>query len=138
MVFLGIVLLVLALALTVGVALDNDVNADVSAFGQDVSGLTQSTLFLAGVATGFVAALALGLILAGLKRRRAKALAHKRQVHAARSDAETLAEENARLQDELAREQAASKADAHPTPVEQSPAHAKDSARHGSGHAAEK
>ena len=100
MVAIGLILLVLAVAVALGIALDNTSEVDVSLFGQDLSGLTQGTLFLLGVATGFVAALALGLILSGLKRRRTKKLAHKRQVHAARSDAETLAEENARLQDE--------------------------------------
>lgn len=138
MVVIGILLLVLVLVLTVGVALDNDASADVSVFGQEVSGLTQSTLFLTGLATGFVAALALGLVLAGRKRRRAKELAHKRQVSAARSDADSLAEENARLQDELARNQEASKADSYPTPVERSTSQGTDATRHGGGHGAEK
>jgi uncharacterized protein HemX len=134
MVVLGVLLLLLAVALVVGVALDNDVSTDVSVFGQEVTGFTTGTLFLAGVATGFVLALSLGLVLAGLKRRRAKEQARQRQVRAARSDADSLAEENARLQDELARKQAA-EADSYPTPVE--PAHGTDGARHGSGHVAD-
>jgi hypothetical protein len=51
MVVLGVLLLLLAIALTVGVALDNDVSTDVSMFGQEVTGFTTGTLFLAGVAT---------------------------------------------------------------------------------------
>ena len=136
MVVIGILLLLLAVALTAAVVLGNDVSTDVSVFGQEVSGLTQGTLFLVGVATGFVTALALGMILGGLKRRRAKELARRRQVDAARSDVDSLAEENARLQDELARKQAAAKADSYPSPVE--PAHGPGSARHAPGHATEK
>lgn len=138
MVAIGIILLVLAIVFAVGIALDNNVNTDVSWFGQELSGLTQSTLFLLGLATGFLAALGLGLVLAGLKRRRAKEAAHRRQVEAARSDADSLAEENARLQDELARKQAANRADAYPARTDDAPAHGSDSARHGNEHVAEK
>ena len=138
MVAIGLILLVLAVAVALGIALDNTSDVDVSLFGQELSGLTQGTLFLLGVATGFVAALALGLILSGLKRRRAKKRAQQRQVHAARSDAETLAEENARLQDELARKQAASQADSYPTTtVGDSSAPASPPGRHAPGRTGE-
>jgi len=126
---IGLILLVLALVLAVGIVVGNDASTDISVFGLEVSGLTQGTLFLVGAATALVVALALALMVGGLKRRRTKALAHKRQVQTARSDADTLAEENARLQDELARKAAASKA-VPPASVEQSAAHGPGSAGH--------
>ena len=131
MVVLGILLLVLVVAVAISVAVENDGSTDVSVFGQDVSGLTQGTLFLAGLVAGVLAALALGLVLAGLKRRRTKKLAYKRQVSAARSDADNLAEENARLQDELARKQAATQADSYPTQVQTAPTSSTETPRHG-------
>ena len=131
MVAIGLILLVLAILVAVGIALSNTGEVDVELLGEAITGLTTGTLFLAGVATGVVGMLGLSLMLAGLKRRRTKAQEHKRQVHSARSDADTLAEENARLQDELQRKQAANKADAYPT---SSGDRAGQSGRHAPGH----
>ena len=131
MAVLGLILLVLAVLVAVGVALSNDGDVDVELLGEAINGLTTGTLFLAGVATGVVGLLGLSLMLRGFKRRRAKRIAHKQQVHSARSDAESLAEENARLQEELARKQAANQADAYPTPTGDS---AGQPGRHGPGH----
>lgn len=131
MVAIGLILLVLAVLVAVGIAVSNTAEVDVELFGQALDGLTTGTLFLVGVATGAVATLGLMLMLAGLKRRRTKAQEHKRQVHSARSDADSLAEENARLQEELERKQSANKADAYPT---SSGDKAGQSGRHAPGH----
>ena len=130
MVAVGLVLLVLAVLVALGVVLPNTEEVQAEAFGVSLEGVSVGGLFLMGVVTGVVGALALGLVLGGLKRRRAKAVAHKRQVHSARSDAETLAEENARLQGALQQEQAAKQQDAYP--VASGDATPPGSGRHGS------
>lgn len=109
MVALGLVLLVLAVLLTLGLVLSN--GGDLSgaeAFGVSLSNVSVGGLFLTGVITGVVGALGLGMSLVGLARRRVKTVRSKRAVKSARGEVDTLAEENARLQDQLARERAAS------------------------------
>jgi hypothetical protein len=101
---LGLVLLVLAVLLTLGIVLFNSDASGAEAFGVSLTNVSIGGLFLTGVITGAVGALGLALMLAGLARRRAKAARSKNAVRSARGEAETLAEENARLQDELSRE----------------------------------
>ena len=108
MIVLGVVLLVLAVLATLGVSLFNggDVsNAEV--FGVSLANVSVGGLFVAGVVTGVVGALGLGLMLSGGARKRQKKVATKREVKSVRGEASTLAEENARLQDQLERERAA-------------------------------
>src|SRR3954470_16703348 len=102
MVVLGLLLLVAAGALTVGVVLQNTDAVSVAAFGQTASDLTIGGLFLAGVVTGAIAILGLTMILAGASRRRARRVVLKREMRDVRDERETLAEENARLRGELA------------------------------------
>ena len=104
MVALGLVLLVLCLIVGAGVALTNSDSVSMEAFGASLSGLTVGSLFLLGAALGALAMLGLGLMLAGAARKRAKKKAVEREVHSVRSEQETLAEENARLQAELERQ----------------------------------
>lgn len=101
MVVLGLLLLLASGALTVGVLLQNTDAVAVAAFGQTASGLTVGGLFLAGVGTGAIAILGLTMILAGASRRRARRVGLKREMRDVRDERETLAEENARLRDEL-------------------------------------
>jgi uncharacterized protein HemX len=101
MVALGLVLLVLAALLTLGVVLSNTDPANAAAFGVSLSGVSLGGLFLVGVLTGALAMLGLGMFLGGAARKRHKRVAAKRDVRSARGEAETLAEENARLAAEL-------------------------------------
>ena len=102
MVVLGLLLLLASGALTVGVVMQNTDAVSVAAFGQTATGLTIGGLFLAGVVIGAIAILGLTMILAGASRRRARRIGLKRQMRDVRDERETLAEENARLRDELA------------------------------------
>jgi hypothetical protein len=102
MVALGLLLLVASGLLTAGIVLASTDVASVSAFGQVVSGVTIGGLFAAGVATGVLGLLGVLMMLAGLRRRRARRAGLKREIRDARVEKESLAEENARLQRELA------------------------------------
>ncbi|MDT7571136.1 MAG: hypothetical protein QOE05_1310 [Actinomycetota bacterium] len=102
MVVLGLLLLLAAGALTAAVVMANTDAVAVSAFGESASGLTIGGLFLAGAVTGAIAILGLTMMLAGLSRRRSRRVGRKREMRDARDERETLAEENARLRDELA------------------------------------
>jgi hypothetical protein len=106
-VVLGLVLLALCIAFAVGVALDNPSPAPVQAYGNEVPDLTIAGLFLLGAAVGALALLGLSLVLSGARRKRAKKLALTREVREVRTEQETLAEENARLQAQLERERSA-------------------------------
>ena len=102
MVILGLLLLLAAGALTAAVVMANTDAVSVSAFGESASGLTLGGLFLAGVITGAIAILGLTMILAGLSRRRTRRVGLKQEIRDARGERETLAEENMRLQREVA------------------------------------
>ena len=115
MIVIGVVLLILAVLASLGVSLYNGGEVSgVEVFGVSVDNVSVGGLFIAGVITGIVGALGLGLILSGLARKRHKKVAVKRQVKSARTEAETLAEENARLQEQLERERNASASTARP------------------------
>ena len=107
MVALGLVLLVLAVLLTLGVVLFNTDPANAEVFGVTLSNVSVGALFLVGVITGALGALGLTLWLGGAARKRHKRVEAKRQVRSARGEAETLAEENARLAEQLERERTA-------------------------------
>ena len=102
MVVLGLLLLLGAGVLTAAVVMANTDTVAVSAFGESASGLTIGGLFLAGAVTGAIAILGLSMILAGASRRRARRVGLKREMRDVRDERETLAEENARLRDEIA------------------------------------
>jgi H+/gluconate symporter-like permease len=97
MVVLGLVLLLICVVLGAGAALSNPEPASLDVFGVGLTGLTVGGLVLLGVAIGLVAMLALGMVLTGLARKRAK----RQKVKQVGRERETLAEENARLQAEL-------------------------------------
>ena len=107
MVALGLVLLVLCSLLTLGIVFSNTDPANATAFGVALSGVSIGQLFLAGVVTGALAMLGLTLFLGGGLRRRHKRVVAKREVKHVRSEAETLAEQNARLAAALEQERAA-------------------------------
>lgn len=104
MVVLGLILLVLCLVLGAGIVLSNTGPASAEAFGVSLSNVSIGGLFLLGTAIGALAMLGLGLMLVGGARKRAKKLRLKREVKEVRTEQETLAEENARLQAQLEQE----------------------------------
>jgi enterochelin esterase-like enzyme len=106
-VIVGVVLLVLCLALGAGIGLSNPEPTTAEAFGVTLSGLSLGGFFLLGVAIGALAMLGLALLSGGAARKRHKKTAAKREIRNARGEKESLAEENARLQEELERERAA-------------------------------
>ena len=114
MVALGLVLLVLSSLLTLGIVFSNTDPANAAAFGVTLSGVSIGGLFLVGVVTGALAMLGLTLFLGGGLRKRHKRVAAKREVKSVRNEAETLAEQNARLESELQQERAAHAADPYP------------------------
>ena len=104
MVLLGAILLVLCLVLSAGVYFSNTDAITAEAFGVSLSNVTLGGFFLAGVVTGALLLLALGMLFGGAARKRRKRTALKREVRTARGEQETLAERNARLEAELERE----------------------------------
>jgi H+/gluconate symporter-like permease len=106
-VIVGVVLLVLCVALGAAIGLSNPEPTTAEAFGVTLSGLSLGGLFLLGVALGALAVVALGLLFGGAARKRHKKTAVKREIRSARGEKESLAQENARLQEELERERTA-------------------------------
>ena len=104
MVALGLILLILAGALTAVVAINNTDATSIAAYGYSLTNLTTGGLFAFGALTGLVAGLGLAMMIAGAGRRRVRRRGLKSEVKAVRSERESLAEENARLQEELERE----------------------------------
>ena len=103
MIVLGVLLLVFAVLVTVGIVFGNGVAVEAQLFGVSLDNVSVGGLFLVGVITGALAMLGLGLMLIGAARKRAKRVAVKREVSSVRGERESLAEENARLQAELER-----------------------------------
>ena len=104
MVLVGAILLVLCLALGAGLVLSNPDPVTADSFGVTLSGFTLGMLILTGIVLGALAVLGLGLVMGGAARKRRKHSAHKREVREARGEQESLAERNARLEEELERE----------------------------------
>ena len=104
MVALGLVILVLSGALTLGVVLSNTDPVTASAFGVSLSNVTVGGLFLVGAVAGLAFMLGLTLMSLGASRRRAKRVHAKRQVRDVRTEKEQLEHENAQLRAELAGE----------------------------------
>lgn len=111
MIVIGLVVLILATVLTVGIVLPNSADARAEAFGVSLDNVSVGGLFLVGVITGALGLLGLVMALGGLARRRRQRAATRHAVTSARSQADTLAEENARLQEQLTRERTAGTSD---------------------------
>jgi uncharacterized integral membrane protein len=98
---LGLLLVVAAGVVGVAVVLDNTDAASVSAFGTTLD-TTTAGVFVAGAVAGLALMLGLAMMSVGAHRRRTKRRAAKAQVREARTEAEVLAEENARLRAQVA------------------------------------
>lgn len=104
MVVLGLLLILVSGAVTLGVALSNTDPVSASAFGVSLSNVSVGGLFLGGVVAGFVLMLGIALLLSGAARKRTRRVAVKHEVRSTRSEKEQLAEENAALRARLADE----------------------------------
>lgn len=139
MILIGLIVLVLATVLTLGIVLPNGGDAGAEAFGVSLDNVSVGGLFLVGVVTGALGLFGLVLALGGLARRRRRRAAARREVSSARTQADSLAEENARLQEQLAHERTSGSADPSPYPGDAlepgagtSPAQGDRPGRHGS------
>ncbi len=104
MVVLGLLLILVSGAVTLGVALSNTDPVSASAFGVSLSNVSVGGLFLGGVVAGFVLMLGIALLVSGASRKRTRRVAVKHEVRSTRSEKEQLAEENAALRARLADE----------------------------------
>lgn len=114
MVAVGLVMLVLAALTALGTLFGNGADANVDFFGVSLTNVSVGGVFFGGVVTGVVGMLGLSLMLGGGARRRRKTVRHKREVQGAKGQAETLEQENARLQQELERARPAARANERP------------------------
>lgn len=93
MLALGLLLFVASGVIALGVVLDNTDAMTASAFGVTVDNVSIGGFFLAGAVVGVVFVLGLGLVLAGLSRRRRT----RKDVKLTRRDKVRLEKENAEL-----------------------------------------
>ena len=108
MVLLGAILLVLCLVLGAGMYFSNTDPVSAEAFNVSLSNVSVGGIFLFGAAVGAITVLAFFMLTGGAARKARKRSALKREVKNARGEQETLTERNARLEEELQRELAAS------------------------------
>src|SRR3954447_18896681 len=107
---LGLVIMLVAGAVTLDVILENTNNSDASVVGQTVSNVDLGGFFTAGVLVGIAFMLGLMLLLAGLRRGNRSRVEPKeveRPYPGTASHAETLQEERDRLAAELEEERRA-------------------------------
>jgi uncharacterized integral membrane protein len=116
---LGLLLVVAAGVVGVVVVLDNTDAVSVSAFGTTLD-TTTAGVFLAGAVAGLALMLGLAMMSIGARRRRTKRRAAKAQVREARTEADVLAEENARLRAQVADGAVIDSGDPYPSATEAS------------------
>jgi hypothetical protein len=116
MVVLGLLLLAASVGIGGYIAGINTDSLTFDAFGQTYTSDMWS-FFLIGAALGALAVLGLWLMLAGLRRARRRHVEDKEVVMETRSRVDELADENAALRDELARQRSITEEAATRTPV---------------------
>lgn len=118
MVLLGLLLMLGCIALAVDAVVQNTAAMHAIAFNQPITNMSLGGLFIAGAVMGLVFALGLAMFTGGLgrasRRRRERRLARQSS-----AEAESLREENARLEEQLAaeRDSGATAYPAEPTPA---------------------
>lgn len=126
MVLLGLLLMLGCIALAVDAVVQNTAVLHAVAFNQPIDHLSLGALFVAGTVVGLLFALGLGMFAGGLgrasRRRRERQIA-KRHV----AEADSLREQNARLEQQLAAERDTGGAAYPDEPSQQTPA---DASRH--------
>lgn len=103
MVVLGLLLVLLSGLLAAGIALSNTDPVVASAYGLSLSNISLGGFFAVGAATGLLFGLGLVIMAGGASRRRAKRRELKERVARERERHESLAQENAALQEQLER-----------------------------------
>ena len=98
MLALGLLLFVASGVIALGVVLDNTDATSASAFGLTLDNVSIGGFFLAGAVVGVVFVIGLGMMLAGLRRRRVQ----RKTVRVTRREKERLAAENAELRAQAA------------------------------------
>ena len=111
MAILGLLLLLLALALIIGLVVDNNVQVIFDVFGTTIDELTVAGLFVAGVLTGLIGVLGLWMMKVGAarsRRRRQEAREERERervsIEQLAMEREQLAAEKAQLEAQLQRE----------------------------------
>ena len=119
MVLLGLLLMLGCVALAVDAVVQNTATMHAIAFNQPITDLSLGALFIAGAVMGLLFALGLAMFTGGLgraaRRRRERRLAEQNS-----AEADSLREQNARLEQQLAAER---DADSTAYPAEPTPAH---------------
>lgn len=123
MAIIGLLLLLLALALIIGIVIDNNVQVVFDVFGTTIDELTIAGLFVAGVLTGLIGVLGLWMMKVGAarSRRRRQAVREERErertsIEQLAFEREQLAEEKAQLEAQLQRERGRAGAGRGPEP----------------------
>lgn len=104
MLILGLLLLVAAGALTIGLLTGNTHTVKAEVFGYSLKSLSVGELFAIGVGTGIVLIIGLVMVLSGLRRGGRKRKARRQELNAKRARESELQDENARLARELAQQ----------------------------------
>ena len=104
MAIIGLLLLLLALALIIGLVVDNNVQVIFDVFGTTIDDLTVAGLFVAGVLTGLIGVLGLWMMKVGAARSRRRRLEARERRERERDSIEQLAAEKAQLEAQLQRE----------------------------------
>jgi hypothetical protein len=119
MVLIGLLLMLGCVALAVDAVVQNTAVMHATAFNQPITDLSLGALFIAGAVVGLLFALGLAMFTGGLgraaRRRRERRLAEQRT-----AEADSLREENARLEQRLAVERDGDNATAYPAEPEES------------------
>jgi hypothetical protein len=122
MAIIGLLLLLLALALVIGVVVDNNVQVIFDVFGTTIDDLTVAGLFVAGVLTGLIGVVGLWMMKVGAARSRRRRLEVREERDRERSsieqlamEREQLAAEKAQLEAQLQRERGRAAAATRPT-----------------------
>jgi cell division protein FtsB len=102
MAIIGLLLLLLALALVIGVVVDNNVQVVFDVFGTTIDDLTVAGLFVAGVLTGLIGVVGLWMMKVGAARSRRRRLQQREERERERSSIEQLAMEREQLEAEKA------------------------------------
>ncbi len=122
MAIIGLLLLLLALAVVIGIVVDNNVQVIFSLFGTTVDELTVAGLFVGGVLTAIVGVLGLWMMKVGAARSRRRRIEAREERERERVsieqlalEREQLAQDKAQLEAQLQRERGRAAASARPT-----------------------
>lgn len=102
MIFLGLLLVAVAIAAVTGVAVSSPASAPVHVFGQDAQSHEVGVIFVAGAIAGLVFALGWSMALGAFGRRRARRREARQAERARQAEQRALRDRNAQLERTLA------------------------------------